>query len=59
MNEKNYNLLSVSFSIEIQESLVNNGFSTGKAISLHAWTGSECSSSLGFPDFKTIDTRKW
>jgi len=31
----------------------------GKAIPLEAWIGSEGSRRMRFPDFKTINTRKW
>jgi len=54
--DKIYNLLSVSFSIEIQESLVNNVFGKGKAIPLQTWTDPEGSRRLRLPDFKTIGT---
>jgi len=58
MMDKNYNLLPVSFSIEIQESLVNNVFGKGKGktIPVQTWTGPEGSRRLRIPDFKTIGT---
>ena len=58
MMDKKYKLLSVSFSMETQESLINDVFGKGKgkAISLQAWTGPECSRRLRLPDFQTIGT---
>ena len=31
----------------------------GKAISIHAWAGSEGFRRLRLPDFKTVGTRRW
>jgi len=44
---------------EMEENYRNSGGSTGKAIPVQSWKGSEGSRRLRTPDFMTIGTRRW